>query len=88
MVDACPIDGSDPIENVKVIRAELAGHSAELGSRPEILVANKADLPESAEGVARLREAYGEVTTISAATGKGVKELLAKLFARLLPPRD
>ena len=85
MVDSCPIDGSDPVENVKIIRAELTRHSAELGARPEVLVANKADLPEAAEGVARLREAYNDVFTISAATGEGVKGLLAELFARLVP---
>ncbi len=85
MVDSCPIDGTDPLENVRVIRGELTGHSAELGSRPEVLVANKADLPEAAEGVARLREAYGEVFPISAVTGEGVKELIAELFARLIP---
>ena len=85
MVDSCPIDGSDPVENVRAIRGELAGHSAELAARPEVLVANKADIPGAAEGVARLREAYGEVLSISAATGQGVKELLAELFARLVP---
>jgi GTP-binding protein len=85
MVDSCPIDGSDPVENVKTIRAELAGHSAELGGRPEVLVANKTDLPEAAEGIARLRGAYGIVFPISAATGEGVKALLAELFARLVP---
>jgi len=85
MVDSCPVDGSDPVENVKIIRAELGRHSAELGARPEVLVANKADLPEAAEGVARLREAYGDLHMISAATGEGVKALLAELFARLVP---
>ena len=85
MVDSCPTDGSDPVENVGVIRAELGGYSAELAGRPEVLVANKADLPGAADGVARLREAYGNVFSISAATGEGVKELLAELFARLVP---
>jgi GTP-binding protein len=88
IVDACPIDDSDPVENVKIIRAELAGHSEELGKRPEVLVANKADIPESAEGVARLREAYGDVFPISAVTGEGVKDLIAELFVRLVNKQD
>ncbi len=83
MVDASPIDGSDPLKNVEVIRAELASHSEELARRPEVLVANKVDVPASAEGVARLREAYGDVFPISAVTGEGVRELLAALFGRL-----
>ncbi len=88
MVDAAPVDGSDPVENVRVIRAELAGYSEELGRRPEVLVANKADLPEAEGNVLRLREAHGEVFTISAVTGQGVKALLAELFMRLAPPRE
>ena len=85
IVDAAPIDGSDPVENVEVIRAELAGHSRELARRPELLVANKIDLPEAAENARRLREAHGEVLAISAVTGEGVKELLAELFRELAP---
>jgi GTP-binding protein len=88
MVDAAPVDGSDPVENVEIIRAELAGYSEELGARPEILVANKVDLPEAEGNVGRLREAYGDVLTISAVTGEGVKALLAELFRRLAPPRE
>ena len=88
MVDAAPVDGSDPVENVKTIRAELAGYSEELGARPEVLVANKVDLPEAEENVQRLRETHGEIFTISAVTGQGVKALLAELFRRLAPPRE
>ncbi len=85
MVDAAPVDGSDPVENVKIIRAELAGYSEELGARPEVLVANKTDLPEAAENVGKLREEFGEVLVISAVTGEGVKKLLGELFRRLAP---
>ncbi len=85
MVDAAPFDGSDPVENVRVIRAELAGHSEELAKRPEVLVANKADLPEAAENVERLRGAHGDLFVISAVTGEGVKALVGELFGRLAP---
>jgi GTP-binding protein len=84
MVDAAPTDGSDPLENVRVIRAELAAYSGELAERPEILVANKTDLPEAAANLARLRDAHGPgVIAISAATGEGLKGLVAALFERL-----
>ena len=89
LVDAAPVDGGDPVANVRTIRAELAGYSAELARRPEVLVANKIDVPEAEADVRRLREAYGKgVLAISAATGAGVKELLGELFRRLVPPRQ
>ncbi|MHC4199270.1 MAG: GTPase ObgE [Planctomycetota bacterium] len=88
LVDAAPVDGTDPVPNIETIRAELAGYSEELARRPEVLVANKIDVPEAEANVRRLREAYGEgVLAVSAATGAGVKELLGELFRRLVPPR-
>ncbi|MHC4504841.1 MAG: GTPase ObgE [Planctomycetota bacterium] len=88
LVDAAPVDGTDPVANIETIRAELAGYSEELARRPEVLVANKIDVPEAEANVRRLREAYGEgVLAVSAATGAGVKELLGELFRRLVPPR-
>lgn len=83
IVDVCPLDESDPVRNVEVIRAELARHSEELARRPEVLVANKTDLPGAASAVLSLREAYGEVSAISAVTGDGVEGLLSALFGRL-----
>jgi len=88
IVDAAPLDGSDPVENVKIIRRELAGHSEELARRPEVLVANKMDLPDAVEGLVRLREAYGGIVAISAATGEGVPALLGELFAGVAGPSE
>ncbi len=44
VVEVEPSDGSDPIENYHVIRRELAGHSAELAEKHEIIAVNKVDL--------------------------------------------
>jgi GTP-binding protein len=86
LVDAAPLDGSDPVANIEIIRRELAAYSEELARRPEIVVANKMDLPEARANLARIRDACGaDVIAISAATGEGVKDLLAVLFARLAP---
>lgn len=47
LVDIAPIDGSDPVEQVRAIEQELARFDAELLQRPRWLVLNKADvLPE------------------------------------------
>ncbi|WP_201596520.1 Obg family GTPase CgtA [Psychrobacter fulvigenes] len=43
IVDIKPIDGSDPVENARVILNELERFSPELASLPQILVLNKID---------------------------------------------
>jgi GTP-binding protein len=76
-----PTDRSDPIENYRVIRNELAQHSRTLAEKPEVVVLSKQDLlggAEDAKVAAELiREQLGvEVLTMSAATGEGVAEVL------------
>lgn len=44
VVEVEPADGSDPFENYRVIRRELAGYSQELAEKPEIIAINKVDL--------------------------------------------
>ncbi|MBP7942507.1 MAG: GTPase ObgE, partial [Psychrobacter sp.] len=43
LVDVKPIDGSDPVENARVILNELERFSPELANLPQILVLNKID---------------------------------------------
>ena len=91
VVDVASTEGRDPIEDIKTINAELAAYDANLAKKPQIIAANKTDvmLPEEAEeAVNKLREAFAEegypIYSISAVSGKGVKELLyaaAKLLA-------
>ncbi len=84
LVESAPSDGSDPLANYRNIRAELEKHSQELARRPEIVVVSKADLPGSSEVRRRLAEATGgEVLLISAVTGQGLNELVARI-ARVL----
>ncbi|WGO83797.1 Obg family GTPase CgtA [Arsenophonus apicola] len=44
LIDICPIDGSDPVENIKIIDAELEKYSEKLAQKPRWLVFNKVDL--------------------------------------------
>lgn len=83
VVDAASTEGRDPVEDIKTINAELAAYDADLAKKPQIIAANKTDvlLPEEAEAaVERLREVFAKdnipIYSISAVSGKGVKELL------------
>lgn len=70
----------DPIEDYHTINAELAAYAEELAVRPQIVVANKCDLPDTEEAIERLREvalADGhDFFAVSAATGEGLDELV------------
>ncbi|MEI3523757.1 MAG: hypothetical protein V8Q36_06350 [Anaerotignum sp.] len=62
------------MENVRKINQELEAYNPELMKRPQVIAANKTDIPGSEENVERLKEAYEkegfEVFPISAATNK------------------
>jgi GTP-binding protein len=78
------VEGRDPISDYHVINEELAQYSKALQERPRIIVANKMDIPEAANHLARFKEATGEeLLEMSAATGKGLKELGLIIFETL-----
>ncbi|MBS0196883.1 MAG: GTPase ObgE [Planctomycetes bacterium] len=94
LLDLVPEDGSDPAENYRVIRQELAGHSEALAEKREIIVFNKLDLiPDEKERAAAIKKlcrelklrADKDVLTISGAARMGLKELLERLWKELHP---
>ena len=78
-------EGRDVIEDYVTINAELAAYASELAVRPQVVVANKCDLPDCEEAVERLRaaaEADGhEFFAVSAATGLGLDALVNRVAA-------
>lgn len=80
IVDASGIEGRDPVEDYYKINKELKIYSEKIARRPQILAANKMDLPGAAENFDRLKELAAqegiEIFPISAATKQGVKELI------------
>ena len=78
-------EGRDVIEDYTTINAELAAYASELAVRPQVVVANKCDLPGCEEAVERLRaaaEADGhEFFAVSAATGQGLDALVNRVAA-------
>lgn len=92
VVDVSCIEGRNPIEDFDIINKELSEYDMELEERPQIVVANKTDIIQDEEiynEFLREMEKRGlEVFTISAATGKGVNELMMKTYEEIskLPP--
>ena len=92
VVDISGIEGRDPIEDFDIINAELSAYDMALEERPQIVAANKTDIitnPEAYEAfLAEMKNRGIEVFEISAATNKGIKELMMKTYEELtkLPP--
>ncbi len=64
LVEPTPVDGSDPVQNYRIIRNELNLHSAELSQRPEIVAVTKCELPGAAEVEKQLAAATGSKVLI------------------------
>lgn len=58
LIDASGIDGRRPIDDLKVLRMELAKYKEELLERPYLVVLNKCDTEESKELVKEFRSLY------------------------------
>ena len=84
VVEPSPADDTDPVANYRAIREELVRYDASLGSRPEIVVMSKCELPEAERVRDALAKALGrEVLAISAVTGEGLDTLLRAVVAAL-----
>ncbi|OBZ09859.1 GTPase ObgE [Bacillus sp. FJAT-27264] len=82
VVDMSGSEGRDPFEDWVKINDELRQYNANLAERPQIVAANKMDMPESAEHLISFREQVAqvrpdiEIMPISSLTREGVQELL------------
>ncbi|OLC12720.1 MAG: hypothetical protein AUH29_15625 [Candidatus Rokubacteria bacterium 13_1_40CM_69_27] len=87
VLDLDPATGRDPIDDLRVVNEELRAHSERLAERPQLVVANKIDLPEAAPRRAALEEfcatAGVPCVAVSAATGAGLAELIRRIAAAL-----
>jgi GTP-binding protein len=81
ILDIMPMDESDPVDNYKKIRKELLSYSKELGKKKEVIVINKLDLDPDGQILKKIKKKFKKkIFTISAVTGKGIRELSEELF--------
>ena len=93
VVDISCFEGRDPVEDIQKINYELERYSAELATRPQILIANKVDALDPELVDVKAFEAYVKeqgwtLLYVSAATGEGLEEMIRLVAERLreLPP--
>ena len=81
VIDMSGSEGRDPYTDYLVINNELKTYKYNLLKRPQIIVANKMDIPGAQDNLEMFKMELGEdipVVPISAATSSGVQELLYK----------
>lgn len=84
IVDMAAVDGRDPAAGFSQLNAELAAYSPALVRRPQLVAANKMDLPEAAANLQRFRAQTGvSVIPISCATTSGIRELVQAIWRQL-----
>ncbi|MGX9706713.1 GTPase ObgE [Laceyella tengchongensis] len=79
VIDMAGSEGRDPYEDYLQINEELKLYRQDLAHRPQIIAANKMDLPEAEEQLELFKEQLDEdipIYPISAATRQGLKELM------------
>ena len=83
LVDAVPLDGSDPLGNCRLIEEELYAYSGVFRERDVWMVVTKMDLTGSGQMLARLAEAFPDRRrfAISAVTGLGLDDLTRAAMA-------
>lgn len=91
VVDVSGSEGRDPIEDFKLINKEIVNFSLELSQRPQIAIANKADIATQEQidtFKAFCHEQGIQLFVISAATRQGLDNLVQTVYNELqkLPP--
>ena len=80
VIDMASVDGRDPYTDYIKIRKELESYKFDLLERPEIIVANKMDLPNAKENLEEFKKHVDkEIFPISAYTKDGLTPLLYRI---------
>lgn len=73
------LEGREPYEDYVTINNELKEYNMRLTERPQVVVANKMDMPDAEENLQAFKEKVGDevkIFPISAVTKQGVRDLL------------
>lgn len=87
VLDASGLEGRDPVEDFYKINDELFQYNPKLEDKPQLIVANKMDLPGAEENLEMIRAEFEpqgiQVFETSAATSQGVADLKYSIWELL-----
>lgn len=80
VIDMASTEGRNPVEDFRVINQELEKYNPTLAARPQIIAANKMEIPGAEENLEAFKKVVEEdkykIFPVSAATNSGLKELM------------
>ncbi|MEB6611337.1 GTPase ObgE [Staphylococcus pasteuri] len=91
MIDMSGSEGRDPVEDYHVINKELVAYKQRLEYRPQIIVANKMDMPDAEDNLELFKEEVGTEHTIiplSAVSRNNIDQLLYTIADQLDKVKD
>ncbi|PAD21767.1 GTPase ObgE [Terribacillus saccharophilus] len=86
VIDMASTEGRDPYDDYVTINEELLKYNEDLTTRPQIIIANKMDIPEAEENLVVFKEkipADIDVFPISAITRDGLQDVLYTIADKL-----
>lgn len=85
VIDMSGIEGRNPIDDYKVIREELKNFNEKILQKPEIIIANKMDMPSSKENLMEFKKKIKgkEIFEVSAVSNEGLDIVMEKLATML-----
>ncbi len=87
VLDMAGSEGRDPLEDFRVLNQELAQYNTDVAAKPQLIVANKMDLPGAKAQLARFKRAVKRpIVAVAAKTPEGIPQLL-KAVGTLLRKR-
>ena len=80
IIDMSASEGRDPIKDYEIIRNELNTYSNKLTQKPEIIIANKMDIPSSKDNLTKFKEKINkDIYEISAINNQGLDIVIDNL---------
>lgn len=79
VIDMGSTEGRNPYEDYVKINKELEDFNPKILEKPQIVIANKMDMPKSLENLEEFKKKVSNVYPIKAVTGEGLKEVIEVL---------
>ncbi|WP_146923646.1 GTPase ObgE [Alkalibacterium kapii] len=84
VIDMSGVEGRDPLEDYYTINQELEEYDLKLRERPQLIIANKMDMPDSKENLQKFKDALEtneqdvEIFEVSALTQTGLNAVMSR----------
>ncbi|MBA8761858.1 GTPase ObgE [Staphylococcus coagulans] len=91
VIDMSGLEGRDPYEDYTIINQELKAYAQRLEERPQIIVANKMDIPEAHDQLEQFKKKLNQpvkIISISSYTRENIDQLLYEIANTLDKVKD